>query len=152
SECDALARLLAGSGLEARRREDGVVLIVRAAAGAPPPPVARPAHVVDLSSVVVTARKRDERRVDVPMAVTALGTARADGFAFGRDGVAGALGTAPAASSVDLGGGFTQVQIRGVSSSLGGNDNGYYLDEIPFTGVSVPWYPDARAFDLDRVE
>ncbi|WP_024888923.1 TonB-dependent receptor [Luteimonas huabeiensis] len=88
----------------------------------------------------------------MPVSVTALGTAPFDDFAFGREGVSSALGTVPATSSVDIGGGFTQVQIRGVSSSLGGNDNGYYLDEIPFTGVTVPWYPDARGFDLDRVE
>ncbi|MCD9032789.1 TonB-dependent receptor [Luteimonas sp. Y-2-2-4F] len=105
---------------------------------------------VELSSVIVTARKRDERQIDVPIALSAVTGEQID--AMGLLNVVDVLNSTAGASSIDTGGGFTQVQIRGVSSSLGGNDNGYYLDEIPFTGVSVPWYPDARSFDIDRVE
>lgn len=104
----------------------------------------------ELGSVTVTARKRDERQIDVPIALNAVTGEQIS--AMGMLNVVDVINSTPGASSVDNGGGFTQVQIRGVSSSLGGNDNGYYLDEIPFTGVSVPWYPDARSFDIDRVE
>lgn len=106
--------------------------------------------VKDLGSVTVTARKRTERQLDVPIAMSAVTGEQID--AFGITNVAEIIAMTPGAGSVDNGGGFTQVQIRGVSSSLGGNDNGYYLDEIPFTGVSVPWYPEARSWDIDRVE
>lgn len=107
-------------------------------------------EIKELGSVTVTARKRDERQLDVPIALNAVTGEQID--AMGMLNVVDVINSTPGASSVDNGGGFTQVQIRGVSSSLGGNDNGYYLDEIPFTGVSVPWYPDARSFDIDRVE
>ena len=104
----------------------------------------------ELGSVTVTARKRNERQIDVPIAMSAVTGEQID--AFGIQNVSEIISMTPGAASVDNGGGFTQVQIRGVSSSLGGNDNGYYLDEIPFTGVSVPWYPEARSWDIDRVE
>ncbi len=105
---------------------------------------------VDLGAVTVTARKRDERQIDVPIAITAVTGEQID--AMGLRNVVDVINVTPGASSIDTGGAFTQVQIRGVSSSLGGNDNGYYVDETPFTGVTVPWYPDARSFDIDRVE
>jgi outer membrane receptor protein involved in Fe transport len=105
---------------------------------------------VTLGNVVVTARKRDERQIDVPIAMSAVTGEQID--AMGLLNVTDVINITPGASSIDTGGGFTQVQIRGVSSSLGGNDNGYYIDETPFTGVTVPWYPDARSFDIDRVE
>ncbi|MBN8790601.1 MAG: Plug domain-containing protein, partial [Stenotrophomonas nitritireducens] len=104
----------------------------------------------NLGAVKVTARKRDERQIDVPIAMTAITGEQID--AMGITKVAEIIAMTPGAGSVDNGGGFTQVQIRGVSSSLGGNDNGYYLDDIPFTGVTVPWYPEVRSWDIDRVE
>ena len=42
--------------------------------------------------------------------------------------------------------------MRGVSTTLGANANGYYLDDAPFTGVTVPISPDVRAWDLERIE
>lgn len=103
-----------------------------------------------LGGIVVTARKRDERQIDVPIALSVTTGDKIN--AMGLLNVVDVINTTPGASSVDTGGGFTQVQIRGVSSSLGGNDNGYYVDDTPFTGVTVPWYPDVRSFDIDRVE
>ncbi len=112
--------------------------------------VPRTETATELGSVTVSARKREERQIDVPIAMSAITGEQID--AFGISNVAEIIAMTPGAGSVDNGGGFTQVQIRGVSSSLGGNDNGYYLDDIPFTGVSVPWYPEARSWDIDRVE
>lgn len=149
---EALRQLLARSGFGYAFRANGVVTISPATVPPRPAPPAPPvAHVpTELATVQVTARRRVERSIDVPLAVTALDGDQLD--AMGVANAAQAIDSVPGASTVDVGGGFTQVQIRGVSSSLGGNDNGYYLDEIPFTGVTVPWHPDARAFDLDRVE
>ncbi|MFC4314165.1 TonB-dependent receptor [Steroidobacter flavus] len=103
-----------------------------------------------LGTIIVTARKRDERQLDVPIAMNAVTGDQIE--AMGLRNVVDVINTTPGATSIDNGGGFTQVQIRGVSSSLGGNDNGYYVDETPFTGVTVPWYPDTRSFDLERIE
>lgn len=149
---EALRQLLARSGFGYAFRANGVVTISPATVPPRPASTAPPvAHVpTELATVQVTARRRVERSIDVPLAVTALDGDQLD--AMGVANAAQAIDSVPGASTVDVGGGFTQVQIRGVSSSLGGNDNGYYLDEIPFTGVTVPWHPDARAFDLDRVE
>ncbi|HKY79861.1 MAG TPA: TonB-dependent receptor [Sphingobium sp.] len=100
--------------------------------------------------IVVTARKREERAIDVPIALSAV-----SGEAMEKRGVrsvADVLQETPGVSLYDYGSGITKVAIRGVSTSLGGNDNGYYLDDLPFTGVTVPIAPDVRAWDLDRVE
>lgn len=104
----------------------------------------------NVAAIVVTARKRDERLIDVPMSVSAVSGDRIE--LLGLDSAAEVAKLTPAVSSVDIGGSFTQLQIRGVSSSIGGNDNGYYLDDVAFSGVTVPWHPDTRSFDLDRVE
>lgn len=148
----ALRVLLAPSGLQYVFQANGAVTI-SANVVPPEPPTRLPvdrAVPTQLAGLQVTARRRVERSIDAPLAVTALGGQQLDTMGF--ENVAQAIDSVPGASTVDIGGGFTQVQIRGVSSSLGGNDNGYYLDEIPFTGVTVPWHPDARVFDLDRVE
>ncbi len=152
----ALERLLAGSGC-------GYSVLGADAVSIQPQPVpsgaVAPAAVqrtADMPTVLsmvgmrVTARKRDERQIDVPIAMTAITGEQID--AMGISKVAEIIAMTPGAGSVDNGMGFTQVQIRGVSSSLGGNDNGYYLDDIPFTGVTVPWYPEVRSWDIDRVE
>lgn len=135
------AALLLAPGVQAREAAANEV-----AADAVP----RTETATELGSVTVSARKREERQIDVPIAMSAITGEQID--AFGISNVAEIIAMTPGAGSVDNGGGFTQVQIRGVSSSLGGNDNGYYLDDIPFTGVSVPWYPEARSWDIDRVE
>lgn len=149
----ALTRLLSGTGYSHQLRADGVVIVMQTSRRAPSIPqhasVVAP-DVTDLSRVVVTARRRDERWIDVPMAVSVWGGT--DLERLGVNNVAGAVGLVPGVTAIDAGAAFTQVQIRGVSSSLGGNDNGYYLDDIPFTGVTVPWHPDTRIYDADSVE
>jgi iron complex outermembrane receptor protein len=149
---DALRLLLARSGFGYVFRSNGAVTIGPGIAmpGAQSNISVSSAVPTELAALQVTARRRVERSIDAPLAITALEGSQLD--AMGLDSAAQAIDSARGASTVDVGGGFTQVQIRGVSSSLGGNDNGYYLDEIPFTGVTVPWHPDARSFDLDRIE
>jgi len=105
---------------------------------------------VDLSAIKVTARKRDERQIDVPIAVSSITGEQLD--AMGIDSVGDAVSLAPGAAAYDAGGAFTYIQIRGASARQGSNENGYYLDEVPFNGVTVPWYPETRSFDIDRVE
>ena len=101
-------------------------------------------------TIIVTARKREERAVDVPIALTAV-----SGEALelrGADNLADFLQEAPGVGVYDQGSGSQKITIRGISTSLGANENGYYLDDLPFTGVTVPIAPDVRAWDLDRVE
>jgi len=151
----ALSRLLNGTGYTFSLMPDGVVTILRADASpgakpaAPVVPVSPPST-QNLAHVVVSARRRDELWIDVPMAVSVLDGR--DLAAQGIENVAASLALVPGVTAIDAGAAFTQIQIRGVSSSLGGNDNGYYLDDLPFTGVTVPWHPDTRIFDVERLE
>jgi iron complex outermembrane receptor protein len=81
----ALTVLLAGSGLTYRVNESGTYLIARAAQdapvtprrrpAAPPPQAAETAPVQDsiaIEDVIVTARRREERIIDVPISVSAF--------------------------------------------------------------------------------
>jgi outer membrane receptor protein involved in Fe transport len=103
-----------------------------------------------IPEIIVTARKREERAIDIPIALTAV-----SGEALelrGADNLADFLQEAPGVGVYDQGSGSQKITIRGISTSLGANENGYYLDDLPFTGVTVPIAPDVRAWDLDRVE
>lgn len=149
----ALSRLLTGTGYTHAVRSDGIVTVrardTAAMLDEPVQPVVVPA-MTDLATVVVSARRRDERWIDVPMAVSVLDAS--DLEALRLDSMADALSQTPGAAAVDVGSGVNYAQIRGVSSTLGGNDNGYYLDDVPFTGVTVPIYPNTPMFDVERVE
>lgn len=100
--------------------------------------------------IVVTARKREERSIDVPIAISAISGAALE--KRGVNNIAQVLQEAPGVGVYDSGNGNQKVTIRGISTSLGANENGYYLDDLPFTGVTVPLNPDVRAWDLDRIE
>ena len=140
----AVEALLAGSDLGYTTTRTGVFVITRRAVEPGQP------ETVALSDVIVTARKREERSVDVPIALTAVtGQAVED---RGDRNLVEVLQQEAGVGIYDNGNGLSKVTIRGVSTSLGGNENGYYLDELPFTGVTVPIVPDVRAWDLERVE
>ena len=154
----ALKKLLGATAFQFVIQSDGIITISatkRPDAPLRPTPIAvgpRAATLVptNLASVVVTARKRNERLIDVPLAISAVTGERIE--LLGLENAAQVAKLTPGVASVDSGAGFTQLQIRGVSSSIGGNDNGYYLDDVAFTGLTVPWHPDTRSFDLDRIE
>lgn len=101
--------------------------------------------------IIVTARKREERAIDIPVAVSAVDGPRLERRGAGN--LADFLQEAPGVGVYDGGSALgTKITIRGISTSLGSNENGFYLDDLPFTGVTVPISPDVRAWDLDRVE
>ena len=149
----ALKRLLAGTKYDFELRPGVVTVSETAKTRVAEQALAHPivsSSTSNVATVVVSARRRDERWIDVPMAVSVVDTANIE--ALGLTNAIDAANLMPGVTGVDRGGAFTQIQMRGVSSSLAGNDNGYYLDEAPFTGVNVPWHPDTRAFDLERIE
>lgn len=153
---DAIAILLRGSGFSAKKGRTGVLVIVATEArrAAPPPGRASAQPVVamnePLPDIVVTARKRAERAADVPIAVSSRSGRGME--ERGTGSVGDAIGDVAGVGIYDQGNGMSKITIRGVSTSLGANENGYYLDDLPFTGVTVPISPDVRAWDLDRVE
>lgn len=100
--------------------------------------------------IIVTARKRDEAAIDIPVAVSAFSGDDLDNRAIYD--LSDFLQKAPGVGIYDEGNGSAKITIRGISTTLGGNENGYYLDDLPFSGVNVPLSPDVRAWDLERVE
>ena len=158
---NALDTILANSGFVARKQSSGAIAIVRgtlplAAAdmndlegsGGGEPPI---------SEIVVTASKRTERLIDVPLAVSVVraeelsrtGAVRLEDYAATAPGVS--------VSNASVGGGQTQVIIRGISTGIGGNPvTAAYIDNTPITSAtqlgSGSFFPDFDPADLERVE
>lgn len=107
-----------------------------------------------LEEVVVTAQRRAERSIDVPMTVTAL-----PGNLLSSLGVNNALDLSfvvPGMSVAEPSPGMQMIVIRGISSLRGSSSlMSTYLDEIPSVGVKTQAFtgaPDLRVVDIDRVE
>jgi iron complex outermembrane receptor protein len=159
----ALERLLAGTGLRWRSVGYGSVVIEpsRRLIGSGQATAADPARVSEedtalVDEVVVTASKRAERLHDVPSSVTALTSQSLQGIGAAKfeDYVARIPGLA--AQNVQLANGTNQLDIRGVTTGVGGNPTvGIYVDDLPFgssTGFGGFNVPDLDPQDLERVE
>lgn len=102
------------------------------------------------ADVIVTAQRREQNILDVPIAITAF-TEQAitkTGATSLRDLVA----LTPGVSAFQTRPGSNIVQIRGVSSIVGDATVGYYLDDLPFTLVGQNFQPDINPYDIERVE
>jgi outer membrane receptor protein involved in Fe transport len=103
-----------------------------------------------MEEVVVTAQKREERLIDVPISIVALSAdelkkreiTRLDDLSMVVPGLA-----------VENGGGSRRIQIRGISNLAGSNLPlvGLYLDEADVTSA-VYTQLDLNIYDLERVE
>ncbi|MEJ1965570.1 MAG: TonB-dependent receptor [Gammaproteobacteria bacterium] len=163
---DALRQLLSGTRLAFRFLNDNTVQIRSATAGGSRDATAdkdgdrdggrvrtgafSAEDAQNLTEVIVTARKRPERRLDVPMAMTVV-----SGESLEMQGInplSEVLQDVPSRSVIELGSGRDVVHARGVATSLGANEIGYYLDDLPFTGTTVSVEPDVRTWDISRVE
>lgn len=103
-----------------------------------------------IEEVVVTAQKREEALMDVPIAISAYTDAAL--FDAGADSLADFLQTAPGVGIVDGQSGTQNIQIRGINSVAGNSPVGYYLDELPFSYIGLSRVPDVRMYDVQRVE
>lgn len=105
--------------------------------------------------IVVTAQKRDERLLDVPVAVTAVtaGALVARNLVQVRDFYATVPGLSYAGGS-----GQTTLALRGITTSIAGNPTvGVTVDDVPFGSSSALGYggrlsPDLDPSTLDRIE
>lgn len=107
-----------------------------------------------LESIIVTAQKRQENLQEVPVSITALGTAKLEELHVSDfEDYAKFL---PSLSYTSLGPGFSRVFFRGVSSGDNGNHSGpmptvgMYLDEQPITTIQGAL--DVHVYDIARVE
>jgi iron complex outermembrane recepter protein len=104
----------------------------------------------DLTEIVVTATKREERVIDVAAAITAV---TADEIAArGARDIRDLQFSVPGFSALETGPGEERAQLRGISSTIGRETVGRYVDEMPINGESVGISPDIRLIDMDRIE
>ena len=103
-----------------------------------------------LTDIVVTAQRREERLVDVPLAVRAVS---ADEIAQRNvTNLSDMQSAVPSLRIVELGVGTQRTQIRGVSQFLGLPTVGTYVDEFSVNNLAASGAPDIRLIDIERVE
>lgn len=103
-----------------------------------------------IEEVVVTAQKRTQRSIDVPLSITAL-----SGEALERAGINTLKDLSYSVPSLvvsDSGSGFQRYFIRGIGNGYASTSLvGVYLDEADVTSNAISQL-DLRAQDLERVE
>ncbi len=101
-----------------------------------------------LTEMVVTATRSAQSIQKVPISMQALGSEMlAQRQVKGLSDFAALL---PSVSFAGLGPGRTAVYFRGIVPAGGAYPSvGYYLDDIPITGVGVP---DIHVYDVERIE
>ena len=104
--------------------------------------------VTSLGEIIVTATRRAESIQKVPISVQALSTEKlAERQVKGLSDLVTLL---PSVSFAGLGPGRQTTYFRGIVPAGGTYASvGYYLDDIPITGVGVP---DIHVYDIERVE
>ena len=103
-----------------------------------------------LEEIVVTAQKRMERLIDVPMAITAV-----TGVEIERRGVSSLQRSSVFSARAipgAMGPGQERIQIRGVSTSNGLPTVGQYLDEMPISIDDNTQSLGLRLIDMERIE
>jgi iron complex outermembrane receptor protein len=106
----------------------------------------------EVQEVVVTAQKREERLLDVPLPVQSISQEQLDKAGVSK--VADLTSSIPGASLVSgTTPGFETIQIRGIASGTTGDGLvSYYVGDTPFGIPNLQLTPPARMLDLERVE
>ncbi|MEM7612875.1 MAG: TonB-dependent receptor [Pseudomonadota bacterium] len=108
-----------------------------------------------LEEIVVTARKRSESVLDVPISINVISEQAIE--RLGAEDFTDLLTSVPSLTAYENGPGRTRLSIRGIANG-GGNDNdtqnqetvGIYMDEVPISMGAMN--PEFNLFDLKRVE
>jgi outer membrane receptor protein involved in Fe transport len=104
-----------------------------------------------LEEVIITAQKRKERAVDVPISVSSFDDSSIT--ARGATSLEDLQFSVPGLSIASYGvGASTFIQLRGISSSIGRPTVGRYVDEMPINIESNGTGPQVRLMDLERIE
>ena len=106
-----------------------------------------------IEEIVVTALKRSEQvLVEAAAGISIIGGD--DIEAIGADSLQDFLQNAPGVSITGgLGaGGSTQIQVRGINATYGSATVGFYMDDLPFSGIRGNSLPDPSPYDLSSVE
>lgn len=111
-----------------------------------------PAGTDTVQEVVVTAQKREEKLLNVPLAVQSISAAEI--AKTGAVSVSDLVSSIPGASVVSgATPGFETIQIRGIASGTTGDGLiGYYIDDTPFGIPNLQLTPPAGLLDIERAE
>lgn len=142
-------------GMSTKTRLLAASVLISATALTAAPSFAQSANGAIVDELVVTARKRTESVLDVPMSINVVGEQAMQNM--GAESYTNLLGSVPSLTAYQNGPGRTRLSIRGVTNG-GGNDNdtqnqetvGIYIDEIPISMGALN--PELALFDLERVE
>ncbi len=104
----------------------------------------------ELTEIVVTAQKRAERLLDVPVAISAVTAAEI--ASRGVSSLNDMQAAIPGLRMVDIGPGSQRIQIRGISQYQGLPTVGNYVDEFSVNNYGASGQPEVRLLDLERVE
>ncbi len=102
-----------------------------------------------IQEITVTAQKREERLIDVPISIVAMS---ADEMKQRKVTSLDDLGLAVPGLAIESSGSYSRrIMLRGISNSVGSSLIGLYLDEVAVTSGSASQL-DLRTYDLERVE
>ena len=103
----------------------------------------------NLNEIVVTAQKREERLIDIPISIVALTSEELEERNIvGLDDLAAAV---PGLSINSQGSYNRRIFLRGIANESGSSLIGMYLDEADVTSGAFTQL-DLRTYDLERVE
>lgn len=102
------------------------------------------------NEIVVTAQKREQALIDVPLSITAVSAEELS--QRGASTIQDLQYAVPGLSMTEFSPGQTRVQLRGVSVFSGLPTVGTYLDEIPLNLESNQTGQDVRLLDINRIE
>lgn len=109
------------------------------------------ARVQVLEEIVVTAQKREQRAIDVPISISSLDAESIT--ARGATSLQDVQSSVPGLSIQSYGpGGSTFIQLRGVSNVVGRPTVGRYLDEMPINLEINAAGTETRLLDMERIE
>lgn len=110
-------------------------------------------EVVSLQEVVVTAQRREQRLIDVPIEVTAITGSEIE--ARGVTSLQDMQYSVPGLTMSEFGPGQGRLQLDGIGTAGGATGLptvGRYLDEMPITADAAGAELDLRLIDMQRVE
>jgi len=112
---------------------------------------------VQVDELIVTAQKREEKSLDVPMAITAVSGETLQATQSYR--IEDFAGKVPGLNIVGVGGFGVQLVMRGLTTGLYtvNSSSAAYVDETPYssngsTGLSGFIAPNLDGFDMQRIE
>lgn len=114
------------------------------------PAVGRESDADRLEEIIVTAQRREERLLDVPIAISVIGEHEIT--KSGVQSITELQYKVPGLSMFEYAPGQTTEQIRGISPILGLPTVGRYIDEISVNTEATAQGLDIRLIDIERVE